>query len=383
MEEFFAKFSFKKENEGLMGAEFEVIITAPDGSPSEAGFEILKDTAGNNGAPFGEWEYSNGVISESYLEKSLQPAFQRGQFKPELFLEQVEYNTLPHYSLDGFEADLRAGYRAVIDMARRNGAISNFSGLPILDGREVRIFPTKRYESIKERVPDLMPGFTNSIHLHAGIVSPAEGIYLLNSLRVFLPQFLALSANSAVGHGIIHLAESQRFLQHISFVKRLIPPYVRDEKRYVELMREQGCADDPDSCWWAIRLNKVGSIEIRIMDGQDRPEEAVFLARVWSSAVSRAREAFRRKISPDAVDSDAILEQCLQAAYFGLKSSRMKGMMHWFLAILDPYLDHESRLKAKEVMMMEGIGSIRQRKLWESSGSIEEYVGNYEKTIDP
>ncbi|MDI3331623.1 MAG: glutamate--cysteine ligase [Micrococcus sp.] len=123
------------------------------------------------------------------------------QVTEELQEEQLEVVSPPQTTLAGQLTAIRAGRALAEQAAARVGgrvvalptALGPVSPHPVPGLRHRRI-ATKFGLTASEQL-------TNGFHIHVGINSRAEGVAVLDRIRVWLPTLLALSANSPFWHG--------------------------------------------------------------------------------------------------------------------------------------------------------------------------------------
>jgi len=123
------------------------------------------------------------------------------QVTEELLEEQLEVVSPPQTTLAGQLAAIRAGRGLAEQAAARVGgrvvalptALGPVSPHPVPGLRHRRI-ATKFGLTAAEQL-------TNGFHIHVGIGSRAEGVAVLDRIRIWLPTLLALSANSPFWHG--------------------------------------------------------------------------------------------------------------------------------------------------------------------------------------
>jgi carboxylate-amine ligase len=123
---------------------------------------------------------------------------------------------------------------------------------------------------------------TLATHVHVGIATPAAAVAVLNRLRVHLPLLLALSANSPFWQGRATGFASARTIVFGAFPRTGIPRSFRgygDWVRTVDALLRGGAVDDPSHLWWDVRLQpRLGTVEVRIMDGQTSVDDVAALA---------------------------------------------------------------------------------------------------------
>ncbi|MCY1157888.1 MAG: carboxylate-amine ligase [Citricoccus sp.] len=152
---------------------------------------LLVDAGTGEPLPAGDWA---AALQD-------EPAPTGHQVSEELQEEQLEVISPPQTTLAGQLASIRAGRSLAERAAARVGgrvvalptALGPVSPHPV-PGLRHRKIATKFGLTAAEQL-------TNGFHIHVGVDSRAEGVAVLDRIRVWLPTLLALSANSPFWHG--------------------------------------------------------------------------------------------------------------------------------------------------------------------------------------
>ncbi len=141
------------------------------------------------------------------------------------------------------------------------------------------------------------------LHVHVGLESAEQAIHVANALRTWLPELLALSANSPFWHGRDSGLSTTRSKVFDAMPRSGLPPQFDsfDEfERLVERGVRTGSFDDYTFIWWDLRPHpRLGTIEVRICDAQTRLENvAVLVALVQSLAATLAERYDRDGVLP-------------------------------------------------------------------------------------
>jgi carboxylate-amine ligase len=169
---------------------------------------------------------------------------------------------------------------------------------------------------------------TLATHVHVGVATPGAAIALLNRLRVHLPLLLALSANSPFWQGRDTGFASARTIVFGAFPRTGVPRSFRsytDWVRTVDALLRSGAVADPSHLWWDVRLQpRLGTVEVRIMDGQTRVEDVAALAALIQSL---ARFELQRPDRPGqrSPDTEVIAENRFVAARDGMQALLIDG----------------------------------------------------------
>ena len=119
-----------------------------------------------------------------------------------------------------------------------------------------------------------------------------------NTLRTWLPELLALSANSPFWHGRDTGLASTRIKIFETFPRSGLPPALASFEEF-ELLVERGvrtgCFEDYTFIWWDARPHpSLGTIELRICDGQTRLESVAGIVALAQCLVATLAERFER-----------------------------------------------------------------------------------------
>jgi carboxylate-amine ligase len=160
------------------------------------------------------------------------------------------------------------------------------------------------------------------LHIHVGLSSPDAAISCANALRTFLPELLALSANSPFWQARPTGLASTRSKVFDTFPRSGLPPALSSYEEF-ELLVERGiktgCFDDYTFIWWDLRPHpKLGTIEIRICDAQTRLESVAAIAALAQALVATFAEAFERGEQPPLQPITLVAENKWRAARDGL-----------------------------------------------------------------
>jgi carboxylate-amine ligase len=222
-----------------------------------------------------------------------------GQVHPELLQSVLEIATPVCADVPEAAAALRQLREGVRDHAAKHDLLIGSAGThPFARWEDQRIVRDDRYREIVTSLgyvarQELVFG----LHVHVGLADPEEAIFVANGLRAHVPLLAALSANSPFWRGDLTGLASTRVPIFRSFPRVGIPPYYADwadyERRTSFLVRS-GVIADYTYLWYDVRPHpRLGTVEIRAMDGQTRVEHTVALAALIQCLVRELVEAFR------------------------------------------------------------------------------------------
>ncbi len=168
---------------------------------------------------------------------------------------------------------------------------------PWADWKEQRIIDTPHYRRNDEILRYVVwKNNTFGIHVHVGVRGADRAIEVVNALRNWLPELLALSTSSPFAEGVntgLHSARTQVFTRY--FPRCGVPDAFRswDEyETYVRFLYETGSVDEPTQLWWSVRPHLMfPTVEIRICDAQPTLADAASLSAFAYSLVARIARA--------------------------------------------------------------------------------------------
>jgi len=157
------------------------------------------------------------------------------------------------------------------------------AGTHPFDQRLALFTPLPRYLQLKQ-TSGILGHFqvTFATHVHIGVRSRDEAIYLFRALKPYLPLFMALSANSPFWRGYDTGFVAYRHRVLAASRNYGIPPSFEswDQFReFLEASQRAGVLDTIQDIHWDIRPRPhLGTVELRVMDAQPTIDEAMQLA---------------------------------------------------------------------------------------------------------
>jgi glutamate---cysteine ligase / carboxylate-amine ligase len=219
--------------------------------------------------------------------------------------------------------DLRAHLRDVA--AESNAVIASAGTHPFSRYEHQEVTDRQRYIDLMEAMRwvaerELIFG----LHVHVGLDSPDKAIACANTLRTFLPELLALSANSPFWEARLSGLSSTRVKIFDIFPRSGLPPAFSSYEEF-ELLIDRGIRTNsfPDYTyiWWDLRPHpKLGTIEIRVCDAQTRLESVAGIVALVQSLVATFAAEFDRsgQLSPQPIT--LVAENKWRAARDGLNA---------------------------------------------------------------
>ena len=311
------------------------------------------------------------------------------RIKPELHQSVVETST----KISGSVAeavddlvDLRARLRRA---AADDGTLIVSAGthpFSRYDDQEVTERP--RYTGLRESLGWLAERqLIFGLHVHVGVGSADKAIACADGLRGFLPELVALAANSPFWQGRDTGLASARVKLSEALPRTGLPPALgsfAEFERLVELGVRTGCFPDYTHIWWDVRPHpKLGTIEIRICDGQTRIENVAALAALIQSLVATLGSAFECDeeiaASPDLLLEEnrwRALRDGLDARLIDLGGDGERPAADAIRELVErcapaaEALGCAEELELVEEILARGNGADEQRRLYEETGSL-------------
>jgi len=239
-------------------------------------------------------------LTSRYAEVFGEAARHDERIKPELLQSTVEVATEPVQTVGEAIAEAAELRRRAHEEAERRGVRVLSAGT----------HPFSRYEhqdiTDKPRYAELVDALQWAVerqlifglHVHVGLDSAQQAIAVCNALRTWLPDLLALSANSPFWHGRDSGLHSTRSKIFDAMPRSGLPPAFASFEEF-ELLVERGVRtgsfEDYTFIWWDLRPHpRLGTVEVRICDAQTRLENVAVLVALVQSLVATLAERFER-----------------------------------------------------------------------------------------
>jgi carboxylate-amine ligase len=221
------------------------------------------------------------------------PPQYEGCVKPELFQSVLEIATSPCADIHEAArelADLRALVRGI---AGEHGMLLGAAAThPFARCDDQRIVQRQRYIDLARELSFIADReLIFGTHVHVGISSADEAIYVADGIRRYLPLLLALSANSPFWEGRRTGMQSARTPVFRAFPRSGVPPHYGSWEIFsgrVGQMIRSGAIDDYTYLWWDVRPHpRLGTVETRIFDQANLIEDTIAFAALTQSLAHR------------------------------------------------------------------------------------------------
>ena len=274
----------------------------------------------------------------------------------ELIASEVEVKTGKQASFADVPsalAERRAELAALVDpLGLALGATGTH---PWSSWRDQRIIDTAHYRRNNELLQYVVwRNNSFGLHTHVAIRGADRAIRVVDALRNFLPEMLAVSASSPFHEGVetgLHSARTQVFTR---FFPRCGVPDVfgswEAHADYVRFLYATGSIDEPTQLWWSVRPHLAfPTVEIRICDGQPDLAEAQSLVAFMVSLTARCARALDEGEPLPSHPHRLIEENMWRAIRHGLSGelidlergdvvparARIERLIEWVLPVAD------------------------------------------------
>lgn len=225
---------------------------------------------------------------------------------PETHAAVVELATGVHPDVDGVVEEvtsLRSRLALELSAVGLSAAVAGTH--PVTVWTETEVSGAERYRMLDKSLRALARREpTLALHVHVGVPTPEEAIRLLNGLRRHIPVLLALSANSPFWQGRDSGFASTRTAIFGAFPRTGPPRFFAGYGDYVEAVDAliaSGAIPDPRFLWWDVRLQPaLGTVEVRVMDGQSTVSEVAQLVALVQSLAHLELEGNSPPVVPGA-----------------------------------------------------------------------------------
>ena len=222
-----------------------------------------------------------------------------GEVKPEITESMIEVNSRVNTQYDQLLSEMLRIRDAIVATAEKlNLAVSGGGAHPYPRWHERRIYPTERFHQVSNLYGYLAKQFTVfGQHIHIGVESGDDAVYLTHHLAPFIPHFIALSAASPFYQGQETSFETSRLHAVSAFpLSGHMPEVVswQEFNGFFDEMAGYGIVKSMKDFYWDIRPKpEYGTIEIRICD---TPLTVTLAAQLAAYAQTLAADLLRNRV---------------------------------------------------------------------------------------
>jgi glutamate---cysteine ligase / carboxylate-amine ligase len=317
--------------------------------------------------------------------------------RQELMTSVLEAATGVHGNVAEAVAEVREIRGRLHDAAAEHGALIASAGThPFSRWEDQEITDSPRYQGVVEKlrwVAERVAIF--GLHVHVGIESPDTAVKIATGLRTWLPELLALSANSPYWQARDTGLASTRIQVFDTMPRSGLPPRLDSFADFEQLVARGAAAGffpDYTYIWWDVRPHpKLGTIELRVCDAQTRVQNVAGLAALVQSLAATLAE---RPAEPQP--RMLIAENRWRAARHGLDAELVdlasdqprpaREAVRELLELAAPAAERlgcSAELGEIESVLERGTGADEQRRVYEESEGSLLAVGRWlvEETV--
>lgn len=229
------------------------------------------------------------------------------------------------------------------------------------------------------------------LHLHVAVDDAETAIRVVDAASDYLPEFLALSANSPFWRGELTGLHSYRQTIFATLPRTGIPPRFGsygEFVRAVERLEGTGLIPDYTRIWWDVRPHpRLGTVELRVCDAVTAVDDVVALAAYFQALVALLCDRIEGGRALPGLHPLLSAENKWLAARHGLDARvvdpsgetplpvPVAELVRRRLDELAPYaraLGSERELEATLELLARGNGADAQLRTWAASGDLTE-----------
>lgn len=325
--------------------------------------------------------------AQSILEKGA-PYFEE-QIKPEMLQSTVELisDVLPDMATARKELQTQRALLARI--ADKEGlALVSAGTHPSSSWRDQERTEKDRYEELEAEYQDVARSILIfGLHIHVGVVDKDLSVKIMNQVRTWLPQILALSSNSPFWSGRMTGIKSYRSIVWKRFPRSGMPDLFETRQhfdKYVQDLIDTGCIDNAKKIWWDIRPHPFfDTIEFRVCDMPLTLDDTLGIAAFCQALVAKLTQLDEQGQTVPMLRRDYIEENKWRAMRYGLdaevidfarpRTLSMRDSIHELLDFVDDLVDELGSRKELDYVRgllddPRGTGADRQIAVYNESG---------------
>lgn len=194
-----------------------------------------------------------------------------GQWTYEFTGTQIEYRTFVHSEKGHFIDDVLSMITFIKEEAQKHGLEIRF--IPVgPEDISMDIYPhNERYQKIQERfqeTPEILRAAYRvaGLHFHFGVSNWEEMKAVYNEFVDELDSLKQLGDPTGERLAVYQIvAEGAE--------QDLQPPRIESQEDFYQTAVDQGFAENLKDCWWYVRMTPYGTVEIRVFNTTDDPDQ--------------------------------------------------------------------------------------------------------------
>lgn len=265
---------------------------------------------------------------------------------------------------------------------------------PISSWRDQDTTEKERYEELEEEYQDIIrSNIIFGLHVHVGVDGKDLAVKLMNQVRTWLPQILAISTNAPFWRGHNTGIKSYRSALWKRIPRSGMPGILASWKEfdeYVQTLVEMGCIDNGKKIWWDIRPHPFfDTVEFRICDMPATIEDTLAIAALCQALIAKLTWCHEQNIEVPVLTRDYLEENKWRAMRYGLDAEVIDFVQHRRLKMRDAitetldYVDdviddlgsrHEMNYLRALMNSPNGTGADRQIAIFEKTHDLRNVV---------
>jgi len=216
----------------------------------------------------------------------------------ELFQCVIENRVGVFATVDDLVASALDGRRKLAEAAGQIGLrVVAGASHPFGQWRDLPVADDEHYREVVDQYGYLAKRLLSfGLHIHVGVRSAPEAIYVMARMRPWIYALMAMSTNSPFYEGMQTGLHSTRMHLFGSMPRTLLPPrfdtWEQLETHY-ETLAASGDVTRPGELWWNIRPQPpLGTVELRVLDLPTDVHRIGALVAVFQAAVVTFQKAF-------------------------------------------------------------------------------------------
>ena len=313
--------------------------------------------------------------------------------KSELLQSTVELNTTVCSDIKEVRRDLEeVGTQVQVACDKLGCGLISAGTHPFSTWPEQLVTDDERYQKLINRVQwPAQRLLIFGLHVHVGMGSGEKAVAIANQLTNFIPQFLALSASSPFWQGNDTGLASVRSKVFETLPTAGLPEHFANWGEFQAFMNtlvNAGAIESIREVWWDIRPHPgFGTLELRMCDGSPTMEELLAVAALIHCTTVHLAEQYENGELPPPTRHWILRENKWRAARWGLDARIIQDeagnlesnrtLIHELLEALAPIsqqLNCAEELGSVDNILEQGPSYIRQRKIFEQTGQLEQVV---------
>ncbi len=234
------------------------------------------------------------------------------------------------------------------------------------------------------------------LHVHVGIENKELAMRVMNQVRTWLPQLIAISSNSPFWQGRMTGIKSYRSVVWKRFPRSGMPEVFESRQHfdsYVQDLVEMGCIDNGKKIWWDIRPHPFfDTIEFRACDMPATIEDTLAIAALCQAMVAKLSYLDEHGKPVPMLKRDYIDENKWRAMRYGLdaeiidftqrRSISMRNSIRELLDFVDEMVDDLGSRREMNYLraLMDdpsGTGADRQMAFYKENGEDSSKVNQF------